>query len=105
MRRSTVLGIREAHHRIGFIEQKDASWALFKHTWERHGTVCSIRGREQRVEVDIAGMATTAGKNGIVRPINALATPADNDHGALKLWLQVDERKMVFETSYRFAEP
>jgi hypothetical protein len=55
--------------------------------------------------VDIAGTATTAGKNGMVRKINAVATPVDNDHGALKLWFTVDERKMVFETKYRFAEP
>src|SRR5205085_11947510 len=55
--------------------------------------------------VDISGTATTAGKNGVVRPISALATPVDDDHGALKLWFQVDERKMVFETSYRFVEP
>jgi hypothetical protein len=34
--------------------------------------------------VDITGTTTTAGKNGIVRPINAVATPADSDHGALK---------------------
>jgi hypothetical protein len=55
--------------------------------------------------VDITGTATTAGKNGMVRKINAVATPVDNDHGALKLWFTVDERKMVFETKYRFAEP
>lgn len=59
----------------------------------------------KRLKVDIGGTATTAGKNGVVRPINALATPVDDDHGALELWFQVDERKMVFETSYRFVEP
>ena len=57
------------------------------------------------LKVDITGTATTTGKNGVVRPINALATPADDNHGALKLWFEVDERKMVFETSYRFAGP
>jgi hypothetical protein len=56
------------------------------------------------LKVDIAGTATTAGKNGIVRPISALATPVDDDHGALKLWFQVDDRKMEFETSYRFVD-
>jgi hypothetical protein len=55
--------------------------------------------------VDITGTATTAGKNGIVRPINAVATPVDNDHGALKLWFDVEDRKMVFDTNYRFVEP
>jgi len=55
--------------------------------------------------VDITGTATTkAGKNDVVRDINAVATPIDGEHGALKLWFTTDERKMVFETTYRFVE-
>jgi hypothetical protein len=57
------------------------------------------------LNVDITGTATTAGKNGAIRPINAIATPVDDDHGALKLWFEVDDRKMEFETSYRFELP
>jgi hypothetical protein len=55
--------------------------------------------------IDLTGFATTmAGKNTVVRPFNALATPVDAEHGALKVWLTVDERKLVFETKYRFVE-
>jgi hypothetical protein len=55
--------------------------------------------------VDITGTATTkTGKNEVVRDINAVATPVDGEHGALKLWFMVDERKMVFDTKYRFVE-
>lgn len=52
--------------------------------------------------VDITGKAT-AEKSGVVRDITAIATPADAEHGALKLWFTVDERKMIFETEYRFV--
>jgi hypothetical protein len=56
--------------------------------------------------VDITGTATSPGKNGvIVRKIDALATPADDYHGALKLWFDIDDRKMIFNTHYRFVEP
>jgi hypothetical protein len=54
--------------------------------------------------VDITGTATTKGKNDVVRDINAVATPVDGEHGALKLWFTIDDRKMVFETKYRFVE-
>ena len=32
------------------------------------------------------------------------AGPEDGEHGALRLWFVVDERKMIFETKYRFVE-
>jgi len=53
--------------------------------------------------VEIKGTATAEGKKKALRQIDAVAMPVDNDHGALKLWFMVDERKMVFETSYRFV--
>ena len=53
--------------------------------------------------VDVKGTAIGDGKNAVVRVIHAVATPADADHGVLKLWFMVDERKMVFETGYRFV--
>ena len=53
--------------------------------------------------VDITGTATGDGKHAVVRDITAVATPVDAEHGALKLWFMVDERKMVFETEYRFV--
>jgi hypothetical protein len=52
---------------------------------------------------EITGTATTSGKAGQTRRIDATATPADKNHGALKLWFIAGERKMVFDTSYRFV--
>lgn len=68
-------------------------------------TDASIAKAAKGSAVDITGIATTAGKNGVVRHINAVATPVDGQHGALKLWFtDEDDRKMVFETKYRFVE-
>ena len=51
----------------------------------------------------ITGTATTSGKGGSSRPIEATATPADINHGNLKLWFMAGDRKMIFEPSYHFA--
>ncbi|HMJ91429.1 MAG TPA: hypothetical protein VK530_16525 [Candidatus Acidoferrum sp.] len=53
------------------------------------------------VPVNITGTATS--KDGHARRIDAVATPADNNRGALKLWFVAGGRKMVFNTSYQFA--
>jgi hypothetical protein len=52
----------------------------------------------------ITGTATTSGKGGSSRPIEATATPADINHGNLKLWFMAGDRKMIFEPAYHFAE-
>jgi hypothetical protein len=52
---------------------------------------------------EITGTATTNGRAGETRCIDATATPADKNHGALKLWFIAGERKIVFNTSYRFV--
>jgi hypothetical protein len=52
----------------------------------------------------ITGTATTNGKGGTCRPIAAIATPADINHGKLKLWFMAGSRQMVFEPAYHFAE-
>lgn len=52
--------------------------------------------------VDVTGLATSS--DGTMRDITALATPVDEHHGSLKLWFMAKERKMVFETKYRFVE-
>ena len=54
--------------------------------------------------VTVTGTATASGKGGEVRRIDAIATPAAKDHGSLKLWFMVGDRKMVFEPQYQFAE-
>jgi hypothetical protein len=51
----------------------------------------------------ITGTATTSGKDGKSRPIEATATPVDINHGTLKLWFTAGGRKMIFEPAYHFA--
>jgi hypothetical protein len=51
----------------------------------------------------ITGTATTSGKGERSRPIGATATPADINHGNLKLWFMAGDRKMIFEPAYHFA--
>jgi len=55
--------------------------------------------------VAIIGTATTSGKAGKTRHIDATATPAGLDRGKLKLWFMSGDRKMIFEPTYHFAEP
>jgi hypothetical protein len=50
--------------------------------------------------VAITGTATTSGKG---RPIAAIATPVNMDHGTLKLWFTAGSRKMIFTPAYHFA--
>jgi hypothetical protein len=52
----------------------------------------------------ITGTATTDGKGGQTRHIDATATPASVDQGKLKLWFMSGDRKMTFEPVYQFAE-
>jgi len=52
---------------------------------------------------EFAGTATTTGEKN-PRSVYATVTPTDSDHGALKVWFLTGEKKMVFNTSYRFVE-
>ena len=56
------------------------------------------------IAAEITGTATTSGKDGHTRRIDATATPSDHNQGALKLWFISGDRKMVFNTSYHFVE-
>ena len=53
--------------------------------------------------VTISGTATTSGKGGRIRRVDATATPADINHGTLKLWFTTGSRKMIFTPAYHFA--
>ena len=53
--------------------------------------------------VAITGTATTSGKGGKSRHIDATATPTDSNGGRLKLWFITDDRKMIFEPAYHYA--
>jgi hypothetical protein len=54
--------------------------------------------------VAIIGTATTSGKRGNRRHIDATATPININHGSLRLWFMAGNRKMIFEPVYHFAE-
>jgi hypothetical protein len=53
--------------------------------------------------VAITGIATTSGKGGKCRPIEATATATDSNHGTLKLWFTAGKRKMIFSPAYHLA--
>jgi hypothetical protein len=42
-------------------------------------------------------------KDARIRPIAATVTPADINHGTLKIWFTVGDRKMIFEPAYHFV--
>jgi len=64
----------------------------------------SLAGLDQGKVEAITGTATTSGKGGRTRHIEATATPADINRGTLKLWFTTaGNRKMTFEPAYRFA--
>ena len=52
----------------------------------------------------IVGTATSSGKDGETRHIDATATPVNIDCGKLKLWFMSGDRKMTFEPAYRIAK-
>jgi hypothetical protein len=54
--------------------------------------------------VAIIGTATTNGKGGRRRHIDAIATPANRNRGKLKLWFMAGAGKMVFTPAYHLAE-
>ena len=63
----------------------------------------SLAEASQGKVVAITGTATTSGKSGKSRLITVTATPADINHGTLKLWFMAGKRKMIFTPDYHFA--
>jgi hypothetical protein len=64
----------------------------------------SLAGINQGKVEAIIGTATTSGKGGRSRHIDATATPADINRGTLKLWFTTaGNRKMIFEPAYHFT--
>jgi hypothetical protein len=63
----------------------------------------SLAGINRGKVAAITGTATTSGKGGRSRHIDATATPVDTNHGTLKLWFTAGTRKMTFEPAYHFA--
>jgi hypothetical protein len=74
-----------------------------------NGTLAIVVSDESQAKINrgkaaaITGTATTSGKGGRSRPIEATATPADIDHGDLKLWFMAGDRKMTFEPAYHLV--
>jgi hypothetical protein len=64
----------------------------------------SLTGINQGKVMAITGTATTSGKGGKSRHIDATATPIDINNGTLKLWFMAGNRKMIFEPAYHVAE-
>jgi hypothetical protein len=64
----------------------------------------SLAEASQGKVVAITGTATTSGKGGKCRPITAIATPVNKEHGTLKLWFTAGSRKMIFTPAYHFAD-
>ena len=88
--------------------QMKVSPYFFKNEKGRLAIVVSDKSLAQvanGLAVEITGTATSSGKGGKTRRIDATATPNDTERGALKLWFIAEDRKMVFDTSYRFIEP
>ena len=80
---------------------------FFKHEKGRLAIVVSdesLAGLNRGKVTAIMGTATTSGKAGKSRHIDATATPADINRGTLKLWFMAEDREMVFEPAYHFAE-
>ena len=52
----------------------------------------------------IIGTATTSGKGGMIRHIDATATPANINRGMLKVRFASGDRIMIFEPAYHLSE-
>ena len=64
----------------------------------------SLAGINQGKVVAIIGTATTSGKGGRSRHIDATVTPVDINRGILNLWFMAENRKMIFKPTYHLAE-
>ena len=64
----------------------------------------SIARINQGQVATIIGTATTSGKGGKIRHIDATATPVNINRGTLKVWFASGDRRMIFEPAYHFSE-
>jgi hypothetical protein len=64
----------------------------------------SLAEISQGMAISVVGTATTSGKGGIRRHIDAVATPDGINHGTLKLWFMAGDRRMIFKPAYHFSE-
>ena len=99
-----------ALRRVGGVYTGDYKVTVFPYfTKNEKGTLAIVVPDEALAKINqgkvvpITGTATTSGKGERSRPIGAIATPADLNHGNLKLWFMAGDRKMIFEPAYHFA--
>jgi hypothetical protein len=52
----------------------------------------------------VTGTATTSGKGGICRRVEATAAPASVDCGTITLWFTSGGKKMIFGPAYHFSD-
>jgi hypothetical protein len=64
----------------------------------------SLAGINQRKVTAVIGTATTNGKGGLSRHIDATTTPININSGTRKLWFMAGKGKMIFVAAYRVAE-
>ena len=64
----------------------------------------SLAEINQGKATSIIGTATSSGKGGIRRHIDATATPDDMNRGTIKVWFMAGDRKMIFKPAYHFSE-
>jgi hypothetical protein len=102
---------------IGALQRTDGIYAgdykikvspyFFKNEKGRLAIVVSDESLAQITQGKVAtviGTATTNGRGGRSRHVEAMATPADLNHGTIKLWFIAGSRTMIFEPAYDFAE-
>jgi hypothetical protein len=97
-------------HRADGIYSGDYRIKLFPYVFENEkGRLAivvsdeSLAGINQGRVTAIIGTATTSGKGGLSRHIDATTTPININSGTLKLWFMAGKRKMIFEPSYHFT--
>jgi len=114
---SMPIGAGSATLTIGSLQRKDGVYSgdykvnVFPYFFKNeNGTLAIAVPDKILAEVNqgkvatIVGTATTSGKNGKSRHIDATATPRDINRGKLKLWFMAGDRKMIFEPAYHFSE-
>jgi len=99
-----------ALQRVGGVYTGDYKVTVFPYFLKNEkGTLAIVVSDESLAKINqgevvaITGTATTSGKGEHSRPIQAMATPVDINHGNLKLWFMAGDRKMTFEPAYHFA--
>jgi hypothetical protein len=99
-----------ALQRVGGVYTGDYKVTVFPYFLKNEkGTLAIVVPDESLAKINqgkvvaITGTATSSGKGEHSRPIQAIATPDDINHGNLKLWFMAGDRKMIFEPAYHFA--